>query len=644
MYHSYESNEVKNVQLIPTIKHFSRSNKEIPSMTRCSDCLHDISVQSSSSSETSSEYSSTSGSFDFRNGNVKYKKSRSSEHRHASISRKGSSKRRSQSSGFSNLNDTMNNPIVKIITIFIAAILLNILWTNCPVTLVYKSDLANKNNLRQGYEYRGDRHNDKILTSNTTSMHHPERNDESIDNDNHESSAKDDIDSTLHQKVTREETVQENDHGSTNQTQENEESLGPILRIERRIQKVPPDEKEETVDEQKELEPENAEEASISESINQTEAQIHQENNTKVETNLSNYGNAWEPYTPSQDQPVFWPTSSSRNTILEIMTACYRFKQTLDSDFEFAKKEKLAYITPNDIPSHQDPKSYINCDVSTPVGIQQCTTRGLSSLDSNIQADFLSTPNIHNLNSLFDFTTTKKGKLFAIFQHPVQRSFAQYNLILKENQNDEHLSKMSFEEYINSVYYDKSQQNILTRSLANKEELELEDLNKAMSLINQKFIVGLSSNETSTLERFEKYFKWSNNINPAAQEQCRNAILSSSKEIDVEGSSNPLYKKIFEWNNYDIELYNYIVSLYAEQAEFVADVQDDYRISPDIASCAKCVPPTFPKGSNADVAPAAAVAAVGTDLSFKAPVINIPSFDGFKGKIKSSIHVLSITY
>ena len=228
--------------------------------------------------------------------------------------------------------------------------------------------------------------------------------------------------------------------------------------------------------------------------------------------------------------------------------------------------------------------------------------------------------------------------------------------MLAENQKDEHLSKMTFEEYVNSIYYDKTQHNLLTRSLADTAENEnttREDLNQAMGIINQKFIVGLSSNVTSTLERFEKYFQWKYSINPTVQEQCRNAILSTDterEEVEEESESessntNSVYEKIKKENSFDVELYNYVKSLYVEQAQFVDGVQDGFRMSPDIATCAKCVPPTFPRLDNF-VDSVAAVPVLGMDLSFKAPVIEIPSFDGFKGKLYKSlsIHVLSISY
>jgi hypothetical protein len=45
-------------------------------------------------------------------------------------------------------------------------------------------------------------------------------------------------------------------------------------------------------------------------------------------------------------------------------------------------------------------------------------------------------------------------------------------------------------------------------------------------------------------------------------------------------------------NNFDLQLYGYIESLFKEQAQFVADLPADFRNID--GTCCKCDPPTFP--------------------------------------------------
>merc|ERR1712151_429833 len=100
-----------------------------------------------------------------------------------------------------------------------------------------------------------------------------------------------------------------------------------------------------------------------------------------------------------------------------------------------------------------------------------------------------------------------------------------------------------------------------------------------------------------TIDRFEKYFGWKYIINPDVQETCRNTILQSSTSNDnkfPKQGDDPIYDKIYEKNNYDIELYSYIESLFTEQEQFVSHISDNFRNDKNFATCSKCVPPTFP--------------------------------------------------
>merc|ERR1711862_532379 len=140
-----------------------------------------------------------------------------------------------------------------------------------------------------------------------------------------------------------------------------------------------------------------------------------------------------------------------------------------DGTSENNKHEELAYVRPDDIPAYQDPRSYVNCDTTTIKGVKQCKALGLSSKTSNknIKADFLYSPFIYELDSLLfnddNGTTTKKGKLFATFQHPIRRTIDNYNYFIQQNLDetnyDPELAKMTLEEYTNSIY--DNENNIL---------------------------------------------------------------------------------------------------------------------------------------------------------------------------------------
>ena len=154
---------------------------------------------------------------------------------------------------------------------------------------------------------------------------------------------------------------------------------------------------------------------------------------------------------------------------------------------------------------------------------------------------------------------------------------------------------MSLEEYSRSGM---AENNWLTRTLVNKgddAELTDSDVNLAMDIVRRKFIVGLLSEKEETMERFEKLFKWKYRVNPENQEICRNKLLGSGANANTShkkenpGPGTPAYDLLAKENIYDLQLYDYVRALFAEQAAFVAGIPDGFRL--DGATCCKCEVP-----------------------------------------------------
>lgn len=570
--------------------------------------------------------------------------------------------------------------IFKIIMVFIAAVCLNIIWVYCPITLVYKSDLVmhqQQQNLRQGGYYyyeptitanNNNNNNNALLhTDNLFRRQFSQENNNMLnmqqqtqyDNNN------DNIPSTIQDNEvlfeTTKEAMMQKSQGVMKTTTSSFEEGHKVSNQQKSIPDHPKEYglNDNQLQEQKEESPisevaEKEKEEQKEDPVIPDQAQEVKENQID-DSELNSFANAWEPYNNNIHQPVFWSIGSSTiasSSLLDIMTTCHRLIQTLDAHddndgtSENNKHEELAYVRPDDIPAYQDPRSYVNCDTTTIKGVKQCKALGLSSKTSNknIKADFLYSPFIYELDSLLfndnNGTTTKKGKLFATFQHPIRRTIDNYNYFIQQNLDetnyDPELAKMTLEEYTNSIY--DNENNILTRTLTNtlqhEKEVTREDLNTAMSVVNRKLIVGLISNETETIDRFEKYFSWNYIVNPDVQEMCRNTILQSSASTDdkiPEQGDDPIYDKIYEKNNFDIELYSFIESLFIQQEQFVSNVNENFRNDKSIATCSKCVPPTFPTAVvDNNVAVDSVLPVIGTDMSFKAPIPDHPEFSGFK--------------
>ena len=207
-------------------------------------------------------------------------------------------------------------------------------------------------------------------------------------------------------------------------------------------------------------------------------------------------------------------------------------------------------------------------------------------------ADAVVTPFIYQANDLF--TPTAKGRLFTVFRHPIDRAISLFYYLQVadwEPTYDPELKNWSIKEYAQS---DRIENNWLTRQLSNQlaGELADEDLQKAMEVVRRKFLVGLMTDIETTMERCERFFHWTFHVNPTNQEKCRDALLhggsnsnsKNKKEKPKEGSEE---WELLSWQNqYDLQLYEYIKSLFIEQEQFVSKIPNDFRNID--ATCCKC--------------------------------------------------------
>ena len=290
-------------------------------------------------------------------------------------------------------------------------------------------------------------------------------------------------------------------------------------------------------------------------------------------------------------------------------------------------------VRPGGVPADQDPSPFINCDPTTIPGIQHCKELGLA--ESRL-ADFVSTSYIFELDPIF--TPTERGRLFTVFRHPVDRAVSMFYYIQIadwEPTYNPDLAKMTLEEYAQS---DLIENNWMTRQLSGYNEggdVTEEHMNHAMDVIRRKFLVGLLSEKQKTMERFEKFFGWKYKVNPENQEKCRETLLTSGSNSNSKNKQekpkegDPVYDLLAGQNIYDIELFKYIESLFVEQEQFVAHLKDGFR-SED-ATCAKCMPPTFPNVAGSSAGGGGGGEVVAIDQSFLAPVPEDFKLDGFKG-------------
>jgi len=310
---------------------------------------------------------------------------------------------------------------------------------------------------------------------------------------------------------------------------------------------------------------------------------------------LSNFKDAWEPWEKT-DVPVFFHIpKAGGSSVKDVIGTCHRFVMATEFGVSdgHADDEEVAIVYPGGGPEGQDRSPFVNVDTTTIAGIERAAKLGFA--DAGL-ADAVVTPFIYESNALF--TPTAKGRLFTVFRHPIDRAISMFYYIQVADWEPTYapeLKDWTIEQYATS---DKIENNWLVRQLTHKFEGDLEDydLKLAMEVVRRKFLVGLMTEIDTTMTRCEQYFRWTYHVNPPNQERCRERLMGggsnkNTKKKKVEEGSEA-WNLLGLQNNYDLQLYEYIESLFKEQAQFVEGIPEDYRQLD--ATCCKCGPATYP--------------------------------------------------
>lgn len=209
--------------------------------------------------------------------------------------------------------------------------------------------------------------------------------------------------------------------------------------------------------------------------------------------------------------------------------------------------------------------SFVNVDTTTSDGIKRAVSLGLAESG---MADVVISPIINDTAYLFN--EKHQGRMFALFRNPIQRSanmFYYFSTAKWDKSYNPALANITLEQYATSNYMEN---NYLTRLIINKPggALTESDINMAKEIIRRKCLVGLYDELKESVERFEKYFGWTDSGGKDADE-CINRVLSQgTRKYDVapiikEGTTE--YDLLYQQNRFDMELYFFIKQLYSFQ-------------------------------------------------------------------------------
>lgn len=213
--------------------------------------------------------------------------------------------------------------------------------------------------------------------------------------------------------------------------------------------------------------------------------------------------------------------------------------------------------------------TFVNADPSDHGGIQRCERMGL--IESGIPDVIVSSRILHAATL---FNSDHKGRLFTIMRNPIERAVSTFFYLQNaywERHYRPELKEMTILDY---AALPDTANNWMTRWLTGKNaepHLTKEDLEFAKDLLKRKFLILLTDDMATSIERLLYYMNWV--MDESHFEETRKCLLANTKKdqgqnrnkhlMPDEGS--PEYEALLAINDLDMELFLYASELYKEQ-------------------------------------------------------------------------------
>lgn len=255
------------------------------------------------------------------------------------------------------------------------------------------------------------------------------------------------------------------------------------------------------------------------------------------------------------DKPFYWNIPESGGTTIQNLYMCIGL--TIANElggvptFPFNNETKLIKF----LPFYGREWSVVNVDTSTTEGILRAKTVGLT-YSNNPSVDVVVSPHLRlAAKELFDLH--HRGRVFAIFRHPVHR------VLSRHHAGD-------------SIDID----NWIVRNLVGKDDPNIsltdEDLKLAKNIVRAKIFVGLESKFVKSFDRFNEYLGIKIHRRWTRGHCIREYVQKKNVGIQDVNASIDQVKATAERNSFDVALYEYVEGLFNEQEMMLTSGADGF--------------------------------------------------------------------
>jgi len=274
--------------------------------------------------------------------------------------------------------------------------------------------------------------------------------------------------------------------------------------------------------------------------------------------------------------PFFWHVPKCAGTAIQNLYYCMglTIANQVGANPKFGHNEETALVKFK--PWKRYDWSVINVDTTTKEGILRAQKLGLASskdpkvdLIVSMEFDFA-------VSHLFD--KANRGRVFAMFRHPVERLESLFYYLQKANWESTYHPEWAKTSLSDWAKTHKGEKNWMVHKLVNKPvtSLTMDDLELAKKIVREKIVVGLEDRFVESIHRFNVY----SGIDDSSKE--RQSCIANVARVPPKGdkkvtNSDPHPKtkrgtdlwKLLAKDSLDVLLYEYVEEIYEQQGDMI---------------------------------------------------------------------------